>query len=571
MKSIRALLAAMLLCLVSAGAMAGEVVLEGLDAVQRANVRAVLNLTQLACDAPRWMVRWRYDQSEPEIRAALEALGFYNVTISKSLRFDEACWRARFVIEPGEPAIIVAVNIQVDGPLAEEPQVAAWRRRIGTLEGRPLHHGIYEAYRNELFEITRELGFFDARYLTRRVEVAPDGATAAIHLHLEAGERYRFGAITFETMPLRESLLLAYVPFEPGDPYSARALGRLRRNLADSGYFAGVQVDARVDEVIDGHVPVHITLLSPDRDRTYSIGGGLATDTGPRLRGDMHVRRHNDRGHRSDWRVFLSPVQIAMEGAYQIPLADPLDDRFTIEAGLLQEDTETSFSRLGRVGLRHTYERLDWIETDFVDMRLERFEVGPDEDLSRLVILGKRFSRVWGETGARPMDAVRLGGELRGATTIVGSDTDFVQVRVNSRYIRRISGDTRLLLRFEAGRTIHSEFQDLPPSVRFFAGGDNSVRGYNFRTLGEEREGEVVGGSHLLTGAVEIDYAFRPQWSVAAFVDTGSAFNVRPSFSTGAGIGLRWYSPIGPVRVDIAHPFQDRRAARFHISLGPDI
>jgi translocation and assembly module TamA len=552
-------------------AWAGVVEFEGLDGEQRANVRALLNLAGLGCDAPRWIVRWRFNESDAEIRRALEALGYYDVQISKSLEMTGECWRAQFEIDPGEPVIVQQVNARVDGPMSEEVLVASWQRRVAALEGERLHHGNYEAYRTDLLEIARELGYFEAEYRVRRVEVVPEARAATIHLHLVSGERYRFGDITFDSHPLRPDLLSAYVPFERGDPYSSRMLGRLRRNLADSNYFATVQVDARVDEAVQGEVPVHIRLILPERERTYSVGGGFATDTGPRVRGDMRVRRHNDRGHRSEWRVFLSMIQIAMEGAYQIPRDDPLSDSFSIEAGLVQEDTETAFSRLARVGLRHTYERGNWIETDFVDARVEAFEIGDDDDVSRLVIVGKNWSRTWGDGGVRPMDAVRLGGELRGAISALGSDTDFVQMRVNARYIRGLFGDVRMLTRFEAGGTLRREFQELPPSVRFFAGGDNSVRGYAFRSLGTERGGEIIGGAHLFTGAVEIDVAVAQQWSVAAFVDSGTAFTDTPEFSTGAGLGVRWYSPIGPVRMDLAHPFQERRSVRLHLSLGPDI
>jgi translocation and assembly module TamA len=130
----------------------------------------------------------------------------------------------------------------------------------------------------------------------------------------------------------------------------------------------------------------------------------------------------------------------------------------------------------------------------------------------------------------------------------------------------------RVIGRVHAGWTFQNEFEDLPPSVRFFAGGDNSVRGYGYEELGPEQDGEVVGGRRLLTGSLEFDVLLRPNWSVAAFVDSGSAFNTTPDFSTGVGLGLRWYSPLGPLRFDLAHPLDDPdRSVRLHISLGPDL
>ena len=107
-----------------------------------------------------------------------------------------------------------------------------------------------------------------------------------------------------------------------------------------------------------------------------------------------------------------------------------------------------------------------------------------------------------------------------------------------------------------------------------FAGGDRSVRGYDFETLGPvDADGLVIGGSNLLEGSLEFDYLFKPQWAVAVFADTGSAFNNSDvDLSTGAGLGVRWYSPVGPIRLDLAHPLDDPgTSVRVHISLGLDL
>jgi translocation and assembly module TamA len=130
----------------------------------------------------------------------------------------------------------------------------------------------------------------------------------------------------------------------------------------------------------------------------------------------------------------------------------------------------------------------------------------------------------------------------------------------------------RVLSRAAAGWTWRQKFSDLPPSIRFFAGGDNSVRGYDYESLGPERNGEVIGGERLLTGSVEFDVLLRERWSAALFTDAGSAFDDSPELSRSVGVGLRWYSPLGPLRLDLAHPLDDvERSFRIHVSLGPDL
>ena len=114
----------------------------------------------------------------------------------------------------------------------------------------------------------------------------------------------------------------------------------------------------------------------------------------------------------------------------------------------------------------------------------------------------------------------------------------------------------------------------LPKQLRFFAGGDNSVRGYGFESLGERNAaGAVVGGKHLLTGSIEYEHPVRDDWGLALFVDTGNAFNDWDSIDlkTGAGFGARWKSPIGPVRVDVAWPVDDFSDPHLHLNIGPDL
>ena len=133
---------------------------------------------------------------------------------------------------------------------------------------------------------------------------------------------------------------------------------------------------------------------------------------------------------------------------------------------------------------------------------------------------------------------------------------------------------SRFLVRGKAGRIWENSFLNLPPSVRFFAGGDNSVRGFDFETIGPLNEiGEVIGGSRLITSSIEIEKQLKPLWSIALFADAGDAFSsASPNFSSSVGIGARWRSPLGPIRVDIAKPQTGiERDVRLHISLGPDL
>jgi translocation and assembly module TamA len=163
---------------------------------------------------------------------------------------------------------------------------------------------------------------------------------------------------------------------------------------------------------------------------------------------------------------------------------------------------------------------------------------------------------------------------LRGSSDSLASDTSFLQFKATTKWIWSLSEKTRMIARGKFGATLKDELSELPVSVRFFTGGDHSVRGYDFESLGPvDENGAVIGGSHLLEASIEFDRMIVGNWSIAAFVDTGSAFSdFSPEFSTGVGLGIRWYSPIGPIRIDFAHPLDDPdRDFRLHLTLGPDL
>ena len=546
--------------------------LNGLDEAQEANVRAHLALQDLGCDAPLWLVRRQFRRAEAEVRGALEALGFYGVRTEAELEFpEEACWLAVLTIDPGTPVSIAEVKVLIEEPLGSEPEMKKFLRLGQDLVDEVLDHGRYETYKRALVSTAQALGYFDARFSEHRVVVDAKQHRAEIQLRLDGGTRYRFGPIDVRSRALTPELVRAFVPFTEGDPYDAAQVSKLRRDLNDSGYFGEVRVIAEPSTSGEPEVPVVLETEAPEPRRVYTVGVGYATDTGLRLRGDFTDRLVNRRGHRAHVGLLLSPVRSTLDASYRLPHTNPVDDWFSFDAGITQEDTDTSETDAKRIGVRHIHERGAWAETNYVEASWDDFEIAGERSTSQLLMFGTSWTRTESDSSSRPTRGYRLGGDLRGATRTLLSDNDFVQVRVNGKYLRSISESVRVLVRAEGGWTAKDEFSELPPSVRFFAGGDNSIRGYGYQELGPESEGEVVGGSRLLTGSLELDWEFRGKWALAVFGDAGSAFNSTPEFSTGVGIGVRWYSPLGPVRFDLAHPLDGDDAVRVHITVGPDL
>ena len=163
---------------------------------------------------------------------------------------------------------------------------------------------------------------------------------------------------------------------------------------------------------------------------------------------------------------------------------------------------------------------------------------------------------------------------MKGAHTALGSDARFLQLRAQGKFIQPIAEQGRLLLRGEAGFSQVSELSSLPASLRFFTGGDQSVRGYSYNSLApRDSNGKIVGGEQLLVGSMEYERRIKGEWSAAVFYDRGNAIDHwTEKLKAGAGFGVRWKSPVGQVRVDLAWALSDPgRPFHFHLVIGPDL
>ena len=200
--------------------------------------------------------------------------------------------------------------------------------------------------------------------------------------------------------------------------------------------------------------------------------------------------------------------------------------------------------------------------------------MGEDSGIVDLLIPGVSWSRTWGQEFINALNGIRLDIGVRGASEAIASDTDFVQTRGNVKFIVSFSQRNRLLVRATAGATDTPDFSLIPSSIRFFAGGSHSVRGYAYESLGPEDEnGDVVGGRYLFTNSIEFEHYFDDHWGGAVFLDTGNAFNnLGDPLEQGAGFGVRWKSPIGPVRIDLANAISTSdKDWRLHVTIGPDL
>lgn len=518
--------------------------------------------------------------AEEQARKAAQALGYYQTQIDTEVKpASDADHPPQLIISinPGEPIRLRNVTVRIEGPASEMkafrvPDSKALRA------GEQLNHGHYEDAKRLIQNQASRYGFFSGRFSSQRLAVDPQAGVADIELVYQSGPRYRLGAVTFGgDAPLDEDLLQRMVSFKPGTPYDSELIAELNNDLQSSGYFEGVRVDAAPTAAVGEEVPVDVH-LETRKPRTMGLGLGFSTDVGPR--GKANWTRHwvNPQGHSYGWETELSAPRQNVGLWYDIPLDPPLTDKLRFAGGYQNEElagTDT-LSKLLTVGPEwHSKLPSGWQRVISLKYQREEYRLGDDSGLSNLLMPGISYSFLRSDNRIDPHNGYRLQFDVQGAKEGLVSDTNLLHGNVLLKGLTTLGHNHRFLGRVQFGGSATNGFKNnIPPSLRFFAGGDQSVRGYDYQTLSPKNsDGDRIGGRYLVAGSVEYQYSLTEKWRVATFVDQGNSFNdlELPSLKTGVGFGVRWVSPVGPLRLDLAKALDDEGGIRLHFSMGPEL
>ncbi|GAB4168358.1 MAG: autotransporter assembly complex family protein [Wenzhouxiangellaceae bacterium] len=577
-----------------------------------------------------WRLRRMALRAEDEIRRALEPYGYYRPVIDVRLiepEQDGAPWRARIRVQPGEPVRVASVQLDL-GEAAELPAFAGWLASWPLPEGAVLEHRPYMEALEALERLAEAQGYFGAHFAERRIEVDPDRGEARIRVVLAPGPRYRIGKIVAENEVFDDALIQRLTVLAPGQPYNRERIERQRQTLIHSGYFSSVAIEEtrRHDQA---RVDLRLALEARPAN-TYRVLAGFGTDTGFRIQTGWTRHWLSGRGDRLDLQAGARQTdrEFAVRGLYEHPLgrapehfgfaelllkrerdgfrfedADRIEPVFEPLPGDRKQAQLTLGRRrdlpIGGAALPPVRERL------FVTVLEEAFDAFPsgvsateeqrllieanpelipflDRTNTTLAVGGEwRWVRIEGEKF--DMHGVHLRGRVLGALESFGAATSFAQGYLEGRWHWRFGEHHKLLLRGELGytqadtqrfeigglpndpRSLSLEITELPELFRFKAGGDRSVRGYGFEQLSTNRNG----ANHLLTASIEYERRLFGDYSAAVFYDVGNAFNdfTTMKLKRSVGIGVRWYTVVGPLQLDLARPLDDS-GFRIHFTIG---
>jgi len=539
----------------------------------RSNIEAYLG--EVADRSPREMRRYaRFAQGE--IKKALEALGYYNYLLDLQVEETEPA-RLRVVVQTGRPVMLGQVNLGLTGEALQQPAFSL-PPTTQLRQGLPLNHSHYEAAKRHFRNLALTYGYFASRFTLQELLIDPQAEVADINLYFDSGPRYRLGEVSFDhEEALDEKFLQRFVRFVPGMPYSTDRLAELSRELRESGYFQEVLVDADPDAANeDLQIPVE-ALVRAREPRTLNLGLGFSTDTGPRATAGWVQHWVNSRGLRRGVDAQVSQPEQSLSGWYEFPLTPPMTDKLRLSSNLEHERFDDQESRRYGAQIQWFSQHSNGWERVF-SLRGEReeYQVGEDEGATWLTLPGISYGLLQSDRRVDPNRGYRLQVDVEGSRENIFADVDILQISLLARGLTTLWDQHRFLVRWRAAGTATNEFNQVPLSLRFFAGGDQSVRGYGYQELAPEgSDGRLVGGRYLMTSSLEYQYALAQRWRLAVFADAGDAV-LEPyeleKPKVGLGVGLRWVSPVGPLRLDIAQGLDENLGGwRIHFTLGPEI
>ena len=533
----------------------------GIQGEQKKNVLAYLGAAPESDESRRNFVVSARDKVE----SALQALGYYQPEIEIDLQRTEPQWRLSIVVNAGEPVRVRDINIQILGAAANDDNFTRLTSDTGFSSGDVLHHGRFESFRENVLSLGQRRGYLRGEIVASRIEVQVEAGTADIMLWYDSGPRLLFGEIIVDNTLIDSDLFDSMLTFQPGDYFDQVRLQELQSRLQRTHYFSSVIVLPQRKRSPGDRVPVVVNLQRAKR-HSFDVGVGYSTDTEERMSLTWRTPRINRHGHSQQTRLEYSPINPSGRFTYSIPVSDPLTDVVQLWARVEENEFGDIDSRQNELGIKRETKNRNWIYGYSLRELNESWDIAGYSASNDYLLFGGSVSRrthrgsiVDPEWGFSQLYTVEATADQ------LGSDLDLLRFTAALRYVMTPVPGNRLVTRLDLGRVkiANGDRRDLAPSLAFFAGGSQSIRGYAYQSLGDELtvvepNGEtktlVVGGDRLVIGSLEYQYYFTDTWRGALFVDAGDAFD-RGEFDAkvGAGFGVHYVTPVGAVRVELAN------------------
>ena len=531
------------------------------------------------------LVRWQRDErmtieslrplvaeARAESERAAAAEGYFSAIVGTAIEPGEPV-TVRISVAPGPRTRVGAVEVRFRGAVADSDaeggrRMAAVRRTWSLPVGAPFRQEQWEAAKlAAVAELGREQ--YAAASLARsEARIDPDRQSASLLVELDSGPPFRFGALHVTgTRRYPASIVENLNPIRPGDPYDASRLAVFQRRLLETGYFATAQMTVDRDPAAADAAPLRVSVIE---GRSQRVDTGVSVSTDTRLGVQLNYSNQDFRDSALRLRSALkvdARTQILDTSVDTPPRAGGVWNTVTAR----YEATDIQNQRTEGTVLGASY---NWgVERTPSQIALSAHTerqviLGSNTERNDALFLGFRQVFRYTDDPLVPRRGV-LGSVQLGTSLPWLATQDFVRGTGKLNLLVPLGARADIAARFEGGIVLADSRSGVPSAFLFRTGGDQTIRGYAYQSIGVPQGHAVVGGRYLVVGSVEATYWVAGDWGVAAFVDAGDAFDNRNALdpAIGYGMGVRWRSPIGPFRADIAYG-ERSESVRLHFSVG---
>lgn len=519
-----------------------------------------------------------FNRAQQEILDTLRALGYYQASLTKTLKRTNKQTLASFIITLGKAVKIRKIDIVIEG---EGKNLETWKQfqqfQMPLKVGERFTHENYTDTVNALNNLALNEGFMDATFTERNFKVFPHLHAVDVHLHLNTNSAYQFGQVTFQGNKKIETAFLAkFVEFKPGDTFKNSDVVALRKSLIDSHYFGSIRVVPQFTEQKNKRIPVSVD-VEESLSHHYDTGIGYGTDTGARLLFGFENRLINKQGHSYQVDSLFGERAQHFNFNYHIPGERPAVQHWNIGFGY--EATQSDNLDLTQKSVTADYNfqaTPSWLINPFVSFESENYQYkNTPEDIIQTLLVGINLKSRWVNNETYPTSGYRHAATLRGSFDNIFSDSQFAQLELASNGVISLMDFWRLHAKAKVVLSAVDKNQTVPASYRYLLGGEN-LRGYGFESVGlPTSSGTIEGAENMILASLDTDYRMSEYLGAGAFVDAGQLFNTEESTNVkvGAGFGLRGYTPVGMAKLDIAWPVSEpgKQDWHLHFSLGFDL
>ena len=487
------------------------------------------------------------ENADKEIILAIQPYGYFHAKISHKTTQQNGVRTLSYHVELGLPIYITKTEIKIIGPGENNRNIQKTLKKTHLLKiGNIFTTPAYEKMQVVMFSLAHNSGYAKAEMIRHEVYVNLEKNQATVFLTLNTGPLYYYGPVNFSPSPYNISFLKRFVPFEEGQIYSPTAIQNLQENFLNSKYFSSATVNPKIDQADSEHaVPIAID-TKPVKSQQYNFGVGYGTNTGARTSIGVDLYRVTDTGQHFSALLNLSEINTSVTTKYYIPGPQPYMNQYVIGAylGEFRPKAGDAYTRQIFTGYETKLNSL-WSISSNLNYMHERFSIDDDPyHTTDLTYPSFNLSRLSSDNVINPEKGSRV--TLDVSTSVPGTEEEFLQSELSGKWIYPPTKNNFIILRGDVGTTYASDYNNnFPLSMRYFAGGYNSVRGYSYESLGP--------GKYLKVGSAEIQQRIYDKFYTGVFIDEGTASNnISEPLERGIGIDFIYRTSVGPISVDIA-------------------